>query len=166
MGASRRFDLESERLETEYGDFGDISGKVRMLRTDRTILVTAEVFGVAKGDCARCLEHVRLDLEAVIEEEYYPLNADLMEAQSNKTESYDQVFRIDEWNNIDLSEAVRQSLTGAIPIAPLCKPECKGLCPVCSLDRNTDACACRQPALDPRWAALAGISPDKGHSVG
>ena len=158
-GATRQCQLESEILETEYGDFDEIAMEARLLRTDRTVLVTGTVSGTAGEACARCLEPVRLRLEAVIEEEYYPFNADLMDSQSGLIELHDQVFRIDERNDLDLSEAVRQALTGSIPIAPLCRPECKGLCPNCSADRNAGNCHCQESSIDPRWSALVSLEP-------
>jgi len=52
-----------------------------------------------------------------------------------------------------------------IPMKPLCRPDCKGLCPVCGGDRNRVACACEEASPDPRWAALAAIKSrlDGGH---
>jgi uncharacterized protein len=44
-----------------------------------------------------------------------------------------------------------------IPMKPLCRPDCKGLCPVCGGDRNRVACSCEEASPDPRWAALAAI---------
>ena len=52
-----------------------------------------------------------------------------------------------------------------IPMKPLCRPDCKGLCPVCGGDRNRVACTCEEASPDPRWAALAAIKSrlDGGH---
>ncbi len=44
-----------------------------------------------------------------------------------------------------------------IPMKPLCRPECQGLCPLCGADLNLGACDCTEPPGDPRWAALAGL---------
>jgi len=44
--------------------------------------------------------------------------------------------------------------TLALPMKPLCREGCRGLCPVCGGNRNITACACETPALDSRWAAL------------
>jgi uncharacterized protein len=52
-----------------------------------------------------------------------------------------------------------------IPMKPLCRPDCKGLCPICGADRNRAACNCEEASPDPRWAALATIKNrwDEGH---
>jgi len=44
-----------------------------------------------------------------------------------------------------------------IPMKPLCRPDCQGLCPVCGEDRNETACSCEERTADPRWAALAAL---------
>lgn len=49
-----------------------------------------------------------------------------------------------------------------IPMKPLCKPDCKGLCPVCGGDRNRVSCDCEEASPDPRWAALAAIRSQMG----
>lgn len=46
----------------------------------------------------------------------------------------------------------------AVPLAPLCRPDCRGLCPQCGADWNETTCDCR-PAAEDRWGALAGFSP-------
>ena len=44
-----------------------------------------------------------------------------------------------------------------IPMKPLCRPDCKGLCPECGADLNAGACDCVQETKDPRWAALTAL---------
>ena len=44
-----------------------------------------------------------------------------------------------------------------IPMKPLCRPDCAGLCPLCGADLNLGACDCSEPVGDPRWAALAAL---------
>jgi uncharacterized protein len=44
-----------------------------------------------------------------------------------------------------------------VPMKPLCRPDCRGLCPVCGADRNVVACSCAEQTADPRWSALAAL---------
>lgn len=156
-GGTRQFDLDGEILETEYGEFRDISGVVELLHTGRTILATADVSGHTTSSCARCLDPAPIELRTTIEQEYYPLNAGLMDADPLPTDPEDQVFLVDERNFVDLGEAVRQSLTSAIPMAPLCREDCKGLCTRCSARLDFEACRCEETIENPQWAALAQI---------
>ncbi|HWN67736.1 MAG TPA: DUF177 domain-containing protein [Haliangium sp.] len=54
---------------------------------------------------------------------------------------------------IDLTPLFRDQVVLAVPFAPLCSEDCKGLCPQCGVDRNLETCDCKPP-VDPRWAAL------------
>lgn len=44
-----------------------------------------------------------------------------------------------------------------IPMKPLCRPDCRGLCSVCGVDHNQQECSCSEQEIDPRWQALAGL---------
>lgn len=44
-----------------------------------------------------------------------------------------------------------------IPMKPLCRPDCQGLCPTCGADRNLESCTCEERSVDPRWAVLAPL---------
>jgi uncharacterized protein len=62
---------------------------------------------------------------------------------------------------VDLAELVRDAVVLELPLAPLCRVDCAGLCATCGADRNLTACACR-PDLDPRWATLDALRvPDQ-----
>ncbi|MBA3541604.1 MAG: DUF177 domain-containing protein [Deltaproteobacteria bacterium] len=57
---------------------------------------------------------------------------------------------------IDVEPLLREQFVLAIPYAPLCKEDCKGLCSQCGIDRNSGTCACQKP-IDPRLEALKGL---------
>jgi hypothetical protein len=59
-------------------------------------------------------------------------------------------------DKIDLEPLFREQFVLAIPYAPLCREDCKGLCPQCGIDRNTSTCSCEKP-IDPRLAVLKGL---------
>ena len=54
---------------------------------------------------------------------------------------------------IDLAPLVHDAILLELPIAPLCNEDCRGLCPICGIDRNEASCGCRAP-VDARWATL------------
>lgn len=60
-------------------------------------------------------------------------------------------------DQIDLVPMVRESVLLELPDAPVCRPDCAGLCPICGVDRNDAPCACVVDTPDPRWAALEGL---------
>ena len=56
----------------------------------------------------------------------------------------------------DLAPLVHDAILLELPLAPLCREDCRGLCPYCGIDRNEAACDCEAP-VDLRWATLDGL---------
>jgi uncharacterized protein len=56
-----------------------------------------------------------------------------------------------------LEDALREQVLLALPIKAICRDDCKGLCPHCGRNLNTEQCSCAEPLEDPRWAALKDI---------
>ena len=67
-------------------------------------------------------------------------------------------YRDDE---IDLGELMREQFYLALPMKPLCRPDCKGLCPQCGTSLNTDTCQCEPRWEDPRLAGLKALMSDR-----
>jgi uncharacterized protein len=59
-----------------------------------------------------------------------------------------------EGDDVDLAPLFRDQIVLAVPYAPLCDEDCKGLCSVCGTDLNTTSCDCDRAVIDPRWTAL------------
>ncbi|MGA7833983.1 MAG: DUF177 domain-containing protein [Acidimicrobiales bacterium] len=65
---------------------------------------------------------------------------------------------------VDLAPLAHDAILLDLPLAPLCRSDCKGLCAYCGIDLNEATCDCQAP-IDPRWATLDGLQfgePDKG----
>ena len=56
--------------------------------------------------------------------------------------------------NIDITGPVREAIILSLPMNPLCREDCRGLCAGCGADLNVEACRCTGRAVDPRWEAL------------
>jgi uncharacterized protein len=103
-----------------------VSGEAKLTRTNRSILVQADLDTGVLVDCARCLERFTCPLHIRIEEEYFPT----MDARSGITlpePEEAEAFIIDEGLTLDLTDAIRQYLLLAIPMKPLCQPDCPGI---------------------------------------
>jgi uncharacterized protein len=96
------------------------------------------------GTCRRCAEPVEGELQIPVHERF----ADLAVAGSSDGDFYP----ID-LDAIDLTPLVRDAVVLELPMAPLCKEDCAGLCPQCGANRNEGDCGCVAPR-DPRWANL------------
>ncbi len=124
------------------------SGEVTLLRTDKGIFVSGTVDTMFKAVCSRCLVPMEQPLTLHIEEEY-------------SSDADESAFTISGGKEIDLSEAVRQYLLLAIPMKPLCREDCAGLCPTCGHNLNLGPCNCPPRDIDPRLAKLAMLVSDK-----
>lgn len=156
IGSARLAEVEDEAVQIPEVDYaGEASGTVRLMRTLRGILVRAELVVHPTLDCARCLTPVEHELHLRIDEEFVPLRdpvtGDAVEADVDE-------FRIDAHNHLDLSEAVRQYEQAALPIRPLCREDCAGLCPQCGQDWNVRRCDCVQAEPEGAWAGLAALA--------
>jgi len=129
-----------------------ITGKVKMLKTDEGIWVSAFLDTEAEAVCSRCLERYAQPVSAAIEEEFFP-----QDNMGPSTEYPNESLAIDEDNILDLTESVSQYLSLSSPMKPICRPECKGICLRCGSNLNETTCRCDDAAFDPRWGALLGL---------
>lgn len=60
---------------------------------------------------------------------------------------------------VGLDKLVADAVGLSVPIAPVCRPDCQGLCVICGANRNLVQCGC-EPTVDDRWAALRQYQPD------
>ena len=125
--------------------------------------------GTFKGDltvaCSRCIGPVKLVLDEQLRVTFLPQHEMPAEEEEDEPASEDDgpevasgdldVFPYD-GEIVDLEPLLREQFVLAVPFAPLCREDCKGLCPQCGIDRNTDSCSCEAP-IDPRLAALKGL---------
>lgn len=99
------------------------------------------------GECRRCLRPVGATLSAPILEVY--------EASPVEGETQPLLGA-----QIDIEPVAREAVLLELPLAPLCREECAGLCPQCGADRNETACSCLSDGRDPRWAGLDQLNLD------
>lgn len=94
--------------------------------------------------CDRCLAPCQEEQEHPFSEEF---------RRTGEMAEDEEVNRFD-GDLIDITELVRDTVLAAQPLSKLCKPDCKGLCPVCGADLNQGDCGCDRFVPDPRMAAL------------
>jgi uncharacterized protein len=149
-GATRTIDVELSAAALDVGHprlAGDVRVSVRLDALDDGIAVTGRVTAPATGVCRRCLAEQHLPVVAEVAERY----------QVEVTD--EEAFPI-EHGQLDLSPMVRELLLLELDAEVQCRDDCRGLCPVCGVDRNVESCDCDTEVRDERWAALADIELD------
>jgi uncharacterized protein len=132
---------------------GPVSGHVRLHHTNQGIYVEGVAHVPIQIECSRCLKEIRTTLDLPLHEQYYP-TIDIETGLPVRVPENEMAFPIDEHHQVDLREAIRQNLVVALPTQPLCTEECKGLCPTCGRDLNTEPHQHAEETGDERFASL------------
>ena len=154
IGTTRDYDM-SGIIDMDGYD-NTIDGKVRLMRTDRGILVRGTINTESELSCSRCLSPYDYRCTLNIEEEYFPTR-DIVNGGPLPTPDEPGTFTIDEYNILDLTEAIRQYTVLTSPMKPLCSQDCAGLCPTCGVNLNRSSCGCPRKPLDPRWDKISKL---------
>lgn len=129
-------------------------GRLQLMRVGSGILVTGQLETRLELECTRCLTPFQTTVRFEIEEEFSPTLDVNSGAWLPQDPDQDEATLIDERHILDLGEVMRQDLLLSLPPSPVCRPDCRGLCPICGQDRNEVRCDCEPEASDPRWAGL------------
>lgn len=160
VGTRRKFEVESVVDIDGRGVGSVVLGGGSLIRTDRGILVSGVLHTEVKVACSRCLMVFSYPLTLNIEEEYFP-TVDAFSGTATPVPDEPGSFTINEQHVLDLTEAVRQYAILALPMKPLCRRECAGICAGCGHNLNLGLCDCLTPQVDPRWAALGGLTSEQ-----
>ena len=162
IGSSRSYQIEEKYTETlRITDW--VAGTVHMVRTHQGVLVNASLDVQTTVTCSRCLKEFPRPSTLNIEEEFFSM-VDLHSGHKLWPLPEDEGdLCIDADHVLDLTEMMRQYAIGDIPMKPLCRVDCSGLCSLCGVDLNQGHCDCNWAPVDPRWGALADLlDPQKG----
>lgn len=123
---------------------------VRLESVTEGVYVSGTVRVSLTGECARCLDELSDEVAVDISELFaYP---DSVTGETTDADEFPRV--VDE--QVDLEQTVRDAVVVTLPLAPLCAPDCPGLCPECGERRADLEPDHGHETLDPRWAALRG----------
>jgi len=156
VGESRVYPIKGTVSEVDEAGPANVEGRVELIRTLDGILARVETDLTVEDECSRCLNPVRTPLHVQFEEEYFP-TVDVLTGGALPAPAEPDPFLIDRNHILDLEDAIREYTLAIKPMQPLCRGDCKGICPTCGTDLNTGACECREPEIDPRWAALGRL---------
>jgi uncharacterized protein len=124
------------------------------------VVVQGRLTATVPQMCGRCVESfpARVDVNVDVRLMPRPATSDPVELGAD---DLDVDFYVDDL--LDLNRVVETETTLALPMKPLCREDCRGLCPACGGNRNLSACACAERAPDPRLAALRDLATRVRH---
>jgi uncharacterized protein len=160
IGTTRSYDFASdESIDLEEGTATDIRGHVKFILTNFGIIADVQADAVLHLVCARCLEPFETATSVRFDEEYQP-TIDITTGLPSSGPRSDTAFMITQSHTIDLREGLRQNLVVAVELIPVCRKDCRGLCPSCGINRNVESCACDTRVDDSPFAVLQGLLAD------
>ncbi|MGQ9622703.1 MAG: YceD family protein [Candidatus Caldatribacteriaceae bacterium] len=161
------FDLQEEvfpavRLGTDKVLFAQpVQVSAHLTNCGSEILVEGRLTTALLLFCARCLEPFLYPMNIPFRLELR--NASRLTRPSDieaEAEEGDEVrYFTEEENYVNITQEVREIILVNIPMKPLCRPDCKGLCPVCGVNRNEVQCLCEVGEIDPRLVVLKNWKP-------
>ena len=150
--------LDREFLEDALADLsadvavshGAVDAEVH--RTGDNVFVRGRLAGEIVLPCGRCLREARVAVDL-------PLHVVVGPEELGGEDSLDEEIEYftHDGQTVKLGEFLREALILTVPMAPLCRADCKGLCPVCGTDRNERACGCDTCVVDPRLTPLKDL---------
>ncbi len=172
-GEMKEYQLDLEILEpvgvplvaVPAGDLIELD--MRLESVAEGVLLSADIYAVAKGECIRCLDPVEITVERKIQElyRYEPTNerGGKRKKHSSRSETSDEIDldAVDElWldgNEMNLEIPIRDAVVLDLPVNPLCSENCLGLCPDCGEKWEKLPEGHAHEVIDARWAGLTGL---------
>jgi uncharacterized protein len=157
VGGRRDYEFTEEELPLDDElTLRQLVGRVRFTRTASGVLADVDVHGSVEVPCMRCLNPSVQAITARFRDEFHSQIEVNTGFPLPKPDEEDP-FYITENHLVDLGEAIREYTLLELPMQPLCKPDCKGICPTCGADRNIEDCGCQNDEGDDRFAALRAL---------
>jgi len=167
FGTTRHFDVHGVTLPLpdDLRLAGPIEGRVDVTRTNRGVLVRADLQTVIEGSCSRCLRDIEIPIDVALDEEVLP-STDLASGAPLDTSTEPEVALLTGHHELELGPLVADAISLAEPIAPLCEAACPGLCPTCGERLGPGHVDHPDDEIDPRLAALQGFRVDGDGETG
>ena len=150
-------DVTIPSLNKEFLFAAPFNGQIKLIKTDKEILVLGNLNTELILPCTRCLTDVKAPYQLEIEEIFSPTVDITTGSYLPRDDDADEATLISEQHILDLAEVVRQSILLNEPTQVTCREDCKGLCSQCGANLNEESCNCVNDMLDSRWADLAKI---------
>jgi len=119
-------------------------GHLHVQRRGRDVFVEGEVHTTLSFECSRCLERFRYPVDTTVRQMLRPEKNDRVEAREIELNPQDLEYGCYRGDTIPLESVIEEQVLLALPMQPLCREDCKGLCPNCGANRNQLDCSCRE----------------------
>lgn len=156
--------LTEAAAEEGFTFLSPIATNLRIFRVDEMLEVEGTVQSRIRLSCSRCLAEFEEPLHNSFTLTFareLPEVADESGDEGIELSAEEMGLTLFHGDQIDLGEAIAEQVLMALPMRPLCRPECPGLCPQCGINLNEGSCSCEQPVFNSKFAALQKLKLDK-----
>ncbi len=145
VGYSREFDFEFQHLKFDQDlEVENLSGTITASRNSDGVLTVGNFRAITSATCGRCLDPTQQLLNTEFSEQFtLPNHADK-----------DTELMLPHNGKIDFGPILREYFLLDVPINPLCREDCQGLCTECGINRNEESCDCEIDEINPQFSAL------------
>ncbi|MGI5920119.1 MAG: YceD family protein [Syntrophomonadaceae bacterium] len=120
--------------------------------TGQVFIASGTVQTMIKLVCSRCLEEINFSIKSPF---YVTIMQGTLPAENSAEDDDFLVVAAD--GEVDISTSVNEAIYLTIPLVPLCREDCQGICPVCGVNKNIENCHCLEEVIDPRWEKLKNL---------
>jgi len=145
------------KAEDEFRVITPIEFTADVRKDASKVRLVGRVKATLELDCSRCLEPFSVPVDAAFDVLFLPAGALAGEGEHEvKDDDLNVSFYKDDV--IDLADIIREQCYLVLPMKPLCRPDCQGLCAVCGINRNRETCTCQSVWVDPRLEVLRKLT--------
>jgi uncharacterized protein len=154
-------DIPEEGLYLDFEENVSIEGYTQVYpvevhldvqKTREEIVIDGKLQAGIELQCSRCLKSFQRSLDSTVHMIYHPIQHMQTDVHELKRDEMDMDFY--SGKEIDVSEMLREQILLNLQMKPLCKEDCKGICPKCGTDLNIKKCSCVTKEIDPRLEVL------------
>jgi len=155
-----RLDLTEDAARLEKLDngvllIGRVHADLNVMQGDQIYYCNGQSRCDADMICSRCAEPYRTTIQGEID-------FSIREVADGREQDMDVVIENEllvpaNAKQVDITAPIRESLVLAVPLKPLCREDCRGVCPVCGANRNEKTCECKVDKTDSRWDGLRDL---------
>jgi uncharacterized protein len=148
-------------------DAFSVAGPVHLVADVRKdggkVRLTGRLTATLDVGCSRCLEPFVMPIDAPLDLLFLPASQN-GGAEEREVADDDLGVSFYENDTLDLGEVMREQFYLALPMKPVCREDCRGLCPSCGANRNRETCSCQIEWVDPRMDALRALNVKKSET--
>jgi uncharacterized protein len=158
QAAAEEFGLEFP----DYSFAGTVDLQLRINQVEKQYILRGQVTTTADARCVKCLKEFTLPVNEEIGWVVEMVDDPQVIAREEEAEDYWLVEK--GCVELEITDRVRETVLIALPRDPVCREDCRGLCPRCGADLNEGPCDCTTKEIDSRWGPLKELLEKKKNS--